>query len=655
MNKISLNIAVLLFLSFSFVKGQTYEPMEWGEVDQQDLELERYELDTAAHAVVLGDQAYVNVYRNNSGYIEWALRRHRRVKIIDEAGLNQYGVASIYYYHYEKKDKIKKIVAHSIAPDGTITEVKKAEIYEEKINDYWTKISFNFPNLTPGSVVEYRYTHFSQRWVVPEEWALREKIPVRSSYYEFGCTAPIAYTYLLKGAEYMEGKELPDGRGSYQLGEMNLLVDGPKFWMQNGQALREEPYMTTLEDYFIKIRFQASEIIYADGPPEPVYGTWENAAAELLTHSRLGETFLKRRNHKKLLADAILAIGASDDQDDLVQKITQFVQAEIKWSGKRGILTEGTLDDAYQLHEGGLPEMQYAGITLLRHYGIKADPVILSTRDNGAMITTFPFLDQFNYVVVLAQVNDRLQLLDFSDPFLRAGNISVQALNGQGFLIAEENPSLIKLSMPIFRDIVACEGQINTDGSIDGKMKSTMLAYSARHDRLTIDEDGLMKTWTDRLPIGGEWLDLDVQNEINTDEPLVVEGHYQLKDSGFANDDYLYVSPLVYSGFSESPFKLEKRSYPIDFPFPFEEKTIYSYSLPEGYIVEALPENENVMLPGNGAGFQYMAREKNDKITIVTILTVKQTKYMSTEYEALKSLFDTAAQKMQDQIVLLKN
>ncbi|MEL7220092.1 MAG: DUF3857 domain-containing protein, partial [Bacteroidota bacterium] len=331
MKKTSLSIITLCFLFVSLVNSQTYEPLEWGNIDPADLELESYPLDTTAHAVVLGDQAYVNVYRNNNGYLEWMLRRHRRVKILDETGLNEYGKASLFYYHYEKKDKIKKIVAHTIAPDGTITEVDKAEIYEEKINEYWTKISFNFPNLTPGSVLEYRYTHFSQRWVVPEEWALREKIPVRSSYYEFGCTAPVAYTYLLKGAEYMQGEDLPNGRARYQLGEMSLLVDGPKFWMQNGQAIREEPYMTTLEDYFIKVRFQASEIIHASGPPEPIYGTWENAAEELLSHSRLGHTFLRKRNHKIILEDAIQEIDASAEEDDIVQQITAFVQREIKW------------------------------------------------------------------------------------------------------------------------------------------------------------------------------------------------------------------------------------------------------------------------------------------------------------------------------------
>ena len=79
---------------------------------------------------------------------------------------------------------IRKIRAQSIAPDGYSREVNSKEIYREKINERWTKITFAFPNVEVGSVLEYRYQLDSRQAIIPNEWTFREEIPVRSSYFK---------------------------------------------------------------------------------------------------------------------------------------------------------------------------------------------------------------------------------------------------------------------------------------------------------------------------------------------------------------------------------------------------------------------------------------------------------------------------------------
>ena len=76
--------------------------------------------------------------------------------------------------------------------------------------------------------------------------------------------------------------------------------------------------------------------------------------------------------------------------------------------------------------------------------------------------------------------------------------------------------------------------------------------------------------------------------------------------------------------------------------------------MPTGYAVESLPENINVILPNKDAAFQYLIREKDHKISIIANLKISKTIYPPEEYEALRELFASAVQKMQEQIVLKK-
>lgn len=270
------------------------------------------------------------------------------------------------------------------------------------------------------------------------------------------------------------------------------------------------------------------------------------------------------------------------------------------------------------------------------------------------MITEFPFIGQFNYVILLVFLEDKLQLVDMSDPLLPLGIIRTRALNKEGFMLRKEEPEWINIGLPIFQDAHAVRADIHADASISVEMKNTMRAYSARSDRQEMNESKLEDIWLDRLPEGTVINEVTCENKEDIREPLITNLKFNLPEAGFATDDMIYLSPIIYTNFDENPFKLENRSFPIDFPYPFEEKSIYSYSVPEGYQVEALPEKVNIRLPNEDAAFQYVSQERNGKIQIVMMLRIKKTIFSPDEYNALRDLFEEAVEKMGEQIVLKK-
>jgi transglutaminase-like putative cysteine protease len=486
-------LPLLLFLLPTIcLKAQLqYQALDWGKITTEDLAMTVYELDTMAQAVVLADQGYMTVGRNDKGNYEYLLRRHKRIKILAEAALEEHGDVSLFYSHKNKTDRIYGVDAQVITPAGEIISLNKDDFFREEMDDTWSKLAFSFPAVPVGSVLEYRYQYASESVLSPRPWYFRSDLPVRSSYFEFHCLLQITYTYMVQGATFMQTERDTSGRDVLRLGATKMSIDGNGFWLQNGEAVKEEPFMTALDDYYINVRFQASATVDNYGNSRSVYGTWEDTSKELLEDEDLGFNFTKKRKYKKLLEAANATIDATATQEEKLFAVNRFLTKEIRWSGDYGMWTKQTPDEAFAKHQGSVAEIQYAGVALLREYGIKAYPVILSTRSNGAMITSFPFLRQFDYVVVIIEIDNVARLVDFTDPYLSPGLVRTEALNGQGFMLHEENPAWITLGVPTVRDNYAWGGKITTEGHLEGQMRATMHTISGRNDRVSIEEESV--------------------------------------------------------------------------------------------------------------------------------------------------------------------
>ncbi|MEZ4984253.1 MAG: hypothetical protein R2795_04315 [Saprospiraceae bacterium] len=328
---------------------------------------------------------------------------------------------------------------------------------------------------------------------------------------------------------------------------------------------------------------------------------------------------------------------------------------KIPWNGDDGTIWAAlSPDEMFTKHEGDLAGVQYAALAVLHHFGFKAYPVLLSTRDHGAVITEFPLMDQFNYVVIILNIDDKWKLVDFSNPLFPVGIINERALNKEGFVLNEENPGWIDIVAPSFQDLLAYNGSITADGTIVADMKSVKNGYSAYYDRSKLKDQTPEKLWAERFPDNTVFTDMAVEFKDEKNNALKVSSHVEIPEAGMVNGDFIYFTPIQYSLFTKNPFQREKRNYPIDFPYPFEEKNVVSYALPEGYTVESIPEALNLSFKEGGVTLQFIAQEKNGKVNTLMTLKVQQTRFSPDDYPALRDMFEQIAQKLQEQVVLKK-
>ena len=82
---------------------------------------------------------------------------------------------------------------------------------------------------------------------------------------------------------------------------------------------------------------------------------------------------------------------------------------------------------------------------------------------------------------------------------------------------------------------------------------------------------------------------------------------------------------------------------------------MFQFDVPEGYIVEYMPEGNTIGLPEKATLFSYSAKVIGGKITVISRIKITKTMFMGDEYEALKEFYNLIIKKHSEQIVLKKS
>ncbi|MFK7948078.1 MAG: hypothetical protein AB8G11_10825 [Saprospiraceae bacterium] len=76
--------------------------------------------------------------------------------------------------------------------------------------------------------------------------------------------------------------------------------------------------------------------------------------------------------------------------------------------------------------------------------------------------------------------------------------------------------------------------------------------------------------------------------------------------------------------------------------------------IPNGFIVESLPESISYKLPNGDGSFIFAIQDKNGVITISSEMNIRKAKFEVHEYQAIKTLFDSLIEKQTEQVGLKK-
>lgn len=660
-----------LFASLALSIFAQKSPMKWGEIPSEDLKMTVYAQDTTAKAVVLGNFGNLEIDLSH-GDIRYTFEQHRRVKILKRSGFDKGDVAISFY---KKGEKVSELQVQVFTPDGQKYSLKNSDIFEEAVNENWSRLRFSAPNLAEGAVMEYRYRLASQYPFQLPEWYFQEDIPTRWSEYQLAIPEWLRYLALSQGLddkvlETTEGRErmLVPGIEIQQVGvtgaaaaqkgydKLEVLVKYYRYHVRDVPALRPEAYITTMDDYFMRVRFQLAATAYPNRAVQPVMGSWENASKDMMKHDRFGQQFLKSKHFKQANEALQTKLAAATNKDEKVDIIYKFLNNTMNWDERHNYLAVKNLEESFEQKKGSSAELNLLFLALLKANDINCHPLLLSTRDHGRVVDLYPIMDQFNHVAVLVEHGGQLVMADIGSPHYALGFPRIASLNKRAWLVNETNPQWIDLPAISSNSIKLANLKLDENGQASGSMQYRLSGYDAfswrekiatKKDKATLIKEALQDQYPDLSP-----QEATVEAPEDLSKPLNISFKFSMPEMAAANGDLLYLSPIIDPAFTENPFKLEDRRFPVDIPYAFSDKYILQMELPEGFVLEESPEPIKAALPNGGGAFQYTLSQNGNKLNLVMEVKISQLRFEPEEYAGLRHFFNLMLEKQENPIVL---
>lgn len=638
-------LAVLFFL-FSSLNIQA-QKAKFGKVDDAELAMKAFPKDTSAAAVILSDFGSSRFIFSSD--VQLVFVRQVRIKILKKSGYNWANIEVPYYKRGTDREKVTNIKGTTYnLENGKVTKDKleTSSVFDEQQSENWSRKKFTMPNVKEGSVIEYTYSVTSDFVYNLRDWEFQTSVPTVWSEYQAYIPQYYDYKFLQHGYQKIY---TPTDLGLSH----NVQNEGYRWIAKDVPALKEERYITTLQDYVTKIEFELAQVKYPGQSARTMTGNWEKTNSDLMDSQYFG----RQLNRKGFFKEQIAAITATHKEPHKqMDAIYNLVKSTMSWNGKYGFYINEPIRKAFENRRGNVAEINLMLIAMLQDAGLDASPVLVSTRGHGKPYKGTPLLNKFNYVVAHVKVGSEEILLDATDPLLPMGMLPERSLNGEGYLVKSADAKWVSLKPTnMFSRSIYMEITIDQDGAFGGKGTELIGGYNALRVRREIQEEGKDKYIEKLSRESGDFRVANhrIENIDQLNKALNIAYDITGKGDG-ESKSILYLNPVLGFGEKESPFKLSKRFYPVDFGALHDETIVCNYILPDGWILDEAPKPVKLNLPENGGSFTYIVQQDGNRLQVMSKVSLLKPIYNPGEYSNLKEIYSQIVAKHAEQIVLKK-
>lgn len=661
-------LIVCLLATTTIAKAQDKSPVKFGKIAPADFATKIYPIDSNASAVIIADIGSTEIVGNTKGWFSLEFKRYRRVHILNKNGYDLSDVSISLYKSGDREEKLEnlKAVTYNLE-DGKVKETKldtKSGVFKNVLNKNWTERKFTFPDVREGSIIEYEYRTSSDFLFNLQPWVFQGSVPRLWSEYTVSIPQFLNYVSMMQGYLPATIKDTKQGQQAFSVTfsggtsaseryNFNAQVQTHRWVIKDVPPLKEESFTSALENHIAKVSFQLSEyrepLTYKN-----VMGTWPQLAKDLMDGEDFGEGLRKDNNWLGDYIDPLIKAGGS--KEEIARRIFKFVQDNYTCTRHYGLSMTQNLRTVAKSRKGNVAEINLLLIAMLRYAKIQADPVILSTRENGYTYSLYPLINLFNYVVCQAQIDNKTLDLDASWPRLGFGKLPSACYNGHARKINEEASMVYYMADSLMERKVTSVFLINDEnGKLSGSMQQTPGYYESYRLRNRLVEKGKENYFTEVAKAFHS--DAVIENPAidsleKLDMPVKVQYKFTLNSD---KEDIIYFDPMFGEGWKENPFKAAERLYPVEMPYAFDQTFLLRMDVPTGYVVDELPKQMVVKLNEYDEGlFEYRITNSNGVISLRSRLRISKANFQPDEYELLREFFTMVVAKHNEQIVFKK-
>lgn len=657
MRKVILSVLSIFLLLTGKLYSQEKYTEEFGRVTQHEMTMKEYENDNDAEALVIYELGQNYFHGDDNRGFLLVKRKSFKIKILKQAGIEYANIEIPYYVdnNHNGFEEIRNVEARTYNYENgalTKTEFDPKKIYDEKINEKWNMKKFAMPDVKEGSVIEVKYEIVTPFYFNMGEWTFQKRIPVVHSKLEYRAIPYYEYTFHAKGISKLDeyssnviNNDIRFGRLLYR--EVNYI-----FGLRDIPAFRDEEFISSAKDYMISLNFQISKYNFPRGGSKEIMTTWPEMIKSFSKSDNFGK-YIKnaQKESKKILPDLNLTSLTPLEQ---AKAISSYVKETYNWNGFNDKYAIISLSDFMKQKKGNAGNINLMLIGLLQGASIDAKPIVLSTRQHGAVSKDHPFEHFFNYVIAEVTIDNEKFYIDATEPLLSFDELPERCIHVEGLVIdadSKEERWIITSQETLASTAKKFDIRLlPAENKMDVQAEYVSFGYNAYNYRsIYLGKPENLQNYLqkrnnieakDKIQIPDNDLDESFDFSFSFDMPLE------------STTDKIFVKPFCNLSITDNPFKQTSRSLPVDLLY-FRGETYSSViEIPEGYKVEYLPRKSEIN--NKIISLNYLAQEVDGKIEVKAGYKMNKNMYAANEYLVIKNILTSMIQRFSEMIVLVK-
>jgi hypothetical protein len=532
-----------------------------------------------------------------------------RLKVLTEEG-KKYADVKVEYeqnlstndiYRTDFSQSVTDVAGRTIHPDGTIIPFtgKPYRVIEAKQErDAIAKMAFALPDVTVGSILEYRYkVRIPEVWTQFPRWFVQTDLYTRRAHFLWKTMHTVSWSSVLpSGAKLTQNiHEASPSQLGYGIYELNVADIPPA---------PDEQFMPPTHSFSYRVEFYPGVFNNVEEFWKDTGKIWQKEAEKFIGPvGSLGEQ-----------ARTLYAPGDSDTVK--LQKIYAAVMTMDNMSFSRerdkaenkaaGLKEIKTAQNVWDRKRGDSDDLTDTFVALARSAGFKAYVMRITNRDHNLFSRQWLNMEQLDEEVAIVVLDGKEQFFDPGQRYCPFGQMAWKHSETWGIREVEGGTTLASTpASPYLQSQLQRTGDLtlSADGTAQGTIKVSWTGSGAltwRQKSLTNDADEvkrlLLEMVKDHIPAGMEAELSKIDNLDQYEKPLTA--NFTVNGSLGAVTAKRIILPVeFFETKNVSPFPEPTRQVPVSFEYASRSVDAVRIKLPAGVTVESVPKEEHFDLP----------------------------------------------------------
>ena len=379
--------------------------------------------------------------------------------------------------------------------------------------------------------------------------------------------------------------------------------------------------------------------------------TWGELAQNFYKNDKIGAQYLKKDNFEAVWKAVQPSVDMVRTEDEKVRAVYNFINKNVEWNGEWRIYATESLDNAFQKRSANSAELNLMLVACLNAAGIRALPMLVSTREHGKVNINTALAAQFNHLICYTESNGAPRFLDAGDAYRPVGMLRTEALNNEAWVLDINNPRWVKIVPTLSVRQTLATFSLSKEGDLRGRFVKTSKGYEAVVER----NDQSRKSTTSLLRKEYSGIRIDSVTTVNLEANLNASfkrTFYCFIPQAIENvDNRMEIHPLWRTNLEEYILTAPSLES-VDFAYPINDLHVFNLAIPEGASVEKMPKDESFELANKGGNYQFTAVQSGGIVQLTIRLQIDRLHFDTSEYTKMKELFDRIAAKQAEKVVL---